>query len=131
MSPIDIDLVITHREFFTFILVKVHPLLLPLLTLPGLFWFHSFAVLTCVIFAFFNMPETRGKTLSELNQIYGGKMRNTQSKPSYMLKFRKKKACGICVKIYNSTNYQHDDEEEDAADMCPDTERKFLLGLAE
>ena len=82
----------SHRELFTFILVKVLPLLLPLLSLPGLFWFHSVAVLTCVIFAFFTMPETRGKTLSELSQIYGGKMGNTQSEPSNLLKFRKERS---------------------------------------
>ena len=95
---------------FTFILVKVLPLLLPLLTLPGLFWFHSVAVLTCVIFAFFTMPETRGKTLSELSQTYGGKVGKTQSGSSYPLKFRKKRACGIC-----------------GVKTGKDTERKFLL----
>ena len=121
-------MVIPHRSLFTFILVKVLPLLLPLLTLPGLFWFHSVAVLTCVIFAFFTMPETRGKTLSQLSQIYDDKREKTQSEMSSLLKFRKKRPCGICAKNYNSTMYQHDEvEEEDAAGMGQDTERKLLL----
>ena len=38
--------------------------------LPVVFWFHSFICLGGTVFAFVFLPETQGKTLTELSNLF-------------------------------------------------------------
>jgi len=38
--------------------------------LPVVFWFHSFISLAGTVFAFVYLPETQGKTLTELSNLF-------------------------------------------------------------
>jgi hypothetical protein len=38
--------------------------------MPVVFWFHSFVCLAGTVFAFVYLPETQGKTLTELSNLF-------------------------------------------------------------
>ena len=42
--------------------------------LPKVFWTHAVIMFLGNIFVFFVMPETRGLTMTQLNEIFGGKV---------------------------------------------------------
>ena len=44
------------------------------LGLSKVFWMHASVMLFGVVFVYFAMPETRGLTLTQLNEIFGGKV---------------------------------------------------------
>ena len=44
------------------------------LGLSKIFWMHAAVMFIGNIFVFFAMPETRGLTMTELNEIFGGKV---------------------------------------------------------
>ena len=44
------------------------------LGLSKVFWIHAIIMVLGNIFVFFAMPETRGLTMTQLNEIFGGKI---------------------------------------------------------
>ncbi len=54
----------------SFINLKLFPTLVEHLELPGIFWMHAGILLFACILAFFIVPETQGKTLTELTNLY-------------------------------------------------------------
>ena len=67
------------RYFAVFILLKTFPNIMAMIGLDVLFWIHSFILLFTSILAYLIMPETQGKTLTELSELYG-KGKNEQVK---------------------------------------------------
>lgn len=66
-------IIISHRFIFSFALLKVFPAMVDALGLAAVFWIHSLVCLAATVFAFVFMPETKGKTLSELSNLYDKK----------------------------------------------------------
>ena len=58
------------RTVCIFLLVKLFPNLVDLIGLYGVFIFHGAVLAGAVVFAWIFMPETKGKTLTELCRIY-------------------------------------------------------------
>ena len=51
-----------------------YPNLIVELGLTKMFWAHASIMMVGTIFVYFAMPETRGLTLTQLNEIFGGKV---------------------------------------------------------
>lgn len=64
------SLVLACRFVFVFSLLKVFPSMVNSFGLPVVFWLHSFICLAGTIFAFIFLPETQGKTLAELSNLF-------------------------------------------------------------
>ena len=58
------------RFCLVFFLLKVFPSMVAVCGLPVVFWFHSFVCLVGTVFAFVYLPETQGKTLTELSNLF-------------------------------------------------------------
>ena len=65
----------TNKEYFfrfivVFILVKMFPRSVSIIGLHGVFWVHAgISILVCIL-AMFIMPETQGKTLTEISKMF-------------------------------------------------------------
>ena len=65
----------TNKEYFfrfivVFILVKIFPRSVSIIGLHGVFWVHAgISILVCIL-AMFIMPETQGKTLTEISKMF-------------------------------------------------------------
>ena len=65
----------TNKEYFfrfivVFILVKIFPRSVSIIGLHGVFWVHAgISILVCIL-ALFIMPETQGKTLTEISKMF-------------------------------------------------------------
>ena len=66
-------LVLTTRHFSMFVLLKFFPLFATTFGLHSAFWFHTGILSLAIIFAYFAIPETRGKTLTELSVLFAKK----------------------------------------------------------
>ena len=66
-------LVLTTRHFSMFVLLKFFPLFATSFGLHSAFWFHTGLLSLAIIFAYFAIPETRGKTLTELSILFDKK----------------------------------------------------------
>ena len=62
------------RNVVVFIILKFYPSMIDDLGLSKIFWLHAGVMLIGNIFVFFVMPETRGLTMTQLNEIFGGKI---------------------------------------------------------
>ena len=69
-------LVLTTRHFSMFVLLKFFPLFATSFGLHSAFWFHTGLLSLAIIFAYFAIPETRGKTLTELSILFDKKSDN-------------------------------------------------------
>ena len=63
-------LIPTDRNITVFILIKIVPYIISELGLHALFLFHGAVCALAVLFVWCLVPETKGKTLSELCSIY-------------------------------------------------------------
>ena len=72
------------RFMVIFVLMKIFPTCVGIFGLPKLFWIHScICAATCVI-AMMILPETQGKTLTELSEMY-----TTPKKPGFYIVLHK------------------------------------------
>lgn len=62
------------RHIVVFIVLLFYPRMIEQLGLSKLFWLHAAIMCIGSIFVFFVMPETRGLTMTQLNEIFGGKI---------------------------------------------------------
>ena len=61
------------RYLVSFINLKIFPSLVQIIGLPAMFWVHSAICILLCILGIFILPETRGKTLTELSKMYSNK----------------------------------------------------------
>ena len=66
-------LVLTTRHLSFFVLMKFFPIFATTFGLHSAFWFHTGILTVAVTFAYFAIPETRGKTLTELSNLFDKK----------------------------------------------------------
>lgn len=64
------SLCFAFRNCLVFLLLKIFPSMVAACGLPVVFWFHSFICLAGTVFAFVFLPETQGKTLTELSNLF-------------------------------------------------------------
>ena len=57
-------------SFFAFVTIKTYNSLVSGLTIQGTFWFYSGFSLLGFVFVFFVVPETKGKTLEEIEAMF-------------------------------------------------------------
>ena len=57
-----------------FIVLKVYPDVMAAFGLTKIFWFHAAVMVVGIVFVYVFMPETRGLTLTQLNEVFGGKV---------------------------------------------------------
>lgn len=69
---------LSARNITIFFLLKSFPDLVGYIGLHGLFWAHACILLFTALLAFFIMPETHGKTLTELSNLYEKKEKITK-----------------------------------------------------
>ena len=69
------------RSVTVFALVKAIPHVILHLGLPSIFFFHGGVCALAAVFARICVPETRGKTLSQLCSIYQAKKGDLESRP--------------------------------------------------
>ena len=62
------------RNIVVFIVLLFYPRMIEQLGLSKVFWAHAAIMFIGNIFVFFVMPETRGLTMTQLNEIFGGKI---------------------------------------------------------
>ena len=62
------------RHIVVFIVLLFYPRMIVQLGLSKLFLVHAAIMFIGNIFVFFVMPETRGLTMTQLNEIFGGKI---------------------------------------------------------
>ena len=62
------------RNVVVFIVLRFYPRMINDLGLSKVFWCHAVIMFLGNIFVFFAMPETRGLTMTQLNEIFGGKV---------------------------------------------------------
>uniref|UniRef100_A0A1B6DH14 Major facilitator superfamily (MFS) profile domain-containing protein n=2 Tax=Clastoptera arizonana TaxID=38151 RepID=A0A1B6DH14_9HEMI len=60
-------------HFCVFVVVKTFPLLQRTLTKPGSFWFYGTVSLVGTIFFYIMLPETKGRTLQEIEDYFSGR----------------------------------------------------------
>merc|ERR1719242_1826474 len=68
------SIALASRNVVVFIILKFYPSMIDDLGLSKIFWLHAGVMLIGNIFVFFVMPETRGLTMTQLNEIFGGKI---------------------------------------------------------
>ena len=69
------------RSVTVFALVKAIPHVILHMGLPSIFFFHGGVCALAAVFAWTCVPETRGKTLSQLCSIYQAKKGNIEPRP--------------------------------------------------
>ena len=57
-----------------FIVLLFYPRMIEQLGLSNVFWVHAAIMFIGNIFVLFVMPETRGLTMTQLNELFGGKI---------------------------------------------------------
>ena len=62
------------RNIVVFIVLLFYPKMIEQLGLSKVFWMHAAIMFIGNIFVFFVMPETRGLTMTQLNEIFGRKV---------------------------------------------------------
>ena len=62
------------RNIVVFIVLLFYPRMIEQLGLSKVFWLHAAIMFIGNIFVFFVMPETRGLTMTQLNEIFGRKV---------------------------------------------------------
>lgn len=65
--------------FFNFVAVKMYPVMVETMGSKGVFCFYGVTALVGTAFLFWFLPETRGRTIDEI-QIYFGKIENNEKK---------------------------------------------------
>ena len=67
---LELSLLYHSRYLVSFINLKIFPSLVQIIGLPAMFWLHSAICILLCILAIFILPETQGKTLTELSEMY-------------------------------------------------------------
>ena len=65
---------IFSRNIVVFVVLLFYQPMIDQFGLPKVFWTHAVIMFLGNIFVFFVMPETRGLTMTQLNEIFGGKV---------------------------------------------------------
>merc|ERR1719422_548262 len=68
------SIALASRNIVVFIVLLFYPRMIEQLGLSKVFWVHAAIMFIGNIFVFFVMPETRGLTMTQLNEIFGGKI---------------------------------------------------------
>jgi len=68
------SIALASRNVVVFIVLKFYPTMIDDLGLSKIFWMHAGVMFIGNIFVFFVMPETRGLTMTQLNEMFGGKI---------------------------------------------------------
>ena len=63
---------IFSRNIVVFIVLLFYQPMIDQFGLPKVFWTHAVIMFLGNIFVFFVMPETRGLTMTQLNEMFGG-----------------------------------------------------------
>lgn len=80
------SIILSGRNMVTFLNLKIFPAAVSIMGLHALFWIHATLCIVIGIFAYFLLPETQGKTLTELSVLYERKRRPSVSKPVVLTK---------------------------------------------
>lgn len=63
-------LIIAYSSIILFIVVKTFPFLADLITLPFVFFSYFVMLVLTIIFLYFYLPETMGKTFAEIAKYF-------------------------------------------------------------
>lgn len=69
-------------HFFIFVVVKTYPMLQELISRHGAFIFYGIISLLGTIFFYLCLPETKGRTLQEIEDYFSGRRKNLKSLPA-------------------------------------------------
>ena len=65
-----IAIIMSMRYLVSFINLKLFPALVLIIGLPGMFWIHAIICILLCALGILLLPETQGKTLTELSELY-------------------------------------------------------------